>query len=428
MMPVVPETVAVRERREHLEEFGVVLESLLAFLGAAAGWLALRDSSGRMTFALARGAFADDWLSWQHSPEGVWGIAADEGPMLLNELDRWTALGDPPLRNLLSCPLRQAGAIVGRVTLANKPQGFSTLDTHALQAVAHTLAALLHRPEASAWPAAWGRLLERIPEGILVLDESGLLVYANRTWLEWTDFDASELLGRRAPFPFWPEPRDLACALSEAESAPAGTVPFRRRDRSLFWCQVESETERWAGQSMTVAVLRQRLEETAIAIEPQGFPFGPLSHDEPSESPHAPGSYWLPLLVELGGGIEGWCPRWEELTGLSAADVEGGRTELVLDWLFPQQSDRERVSDCFQHADADGCQLLLDVVAPNGSRPLLCNFYPLPKAEPSVVQRWLLLIGEPEEAAAAGASSGASPDGPSQGPFPPPQREPPRLI
>jgi hypothetical protein len=101
------------------------------------------------------------------------------------------------------------------------------------------------------------------------------------------------------------------------------------------------------------------------------------------------------VVLDLDNGIEGWCPRLEERTGLSSNDVEDSRCELVLDWLFPQQHDRDRVTDCFHHPRPSGCQLVLDVVAPNGSQPTVCTFLPLP-SHPAVgvSRRWLLLIGE----------------------------------
>jgi PAS domain S-box-containing protein len=400
MMPVVPKAVPTREIPGSSPELGLALASMLEFLGASAGWIGLRESGGGMTFPVCQGTFADNWLRWQQPGGGVWGIALGEGPILLNDLQPWPALGDPPLRNFLSCPLVHGEAIIGHIALANKSQGFSPQDAAVLQAMAHYTARLLERPgSAVELPAAWRRLLDHAAEGILVLDESGVLVHANRTWLNWTGFAAEELLGRRAPFPFWVDPADLGKALSMTEAGSAGALPFRRRDQSLLWCQVETETEHWAGRPMVVTYLRQwPAKEIVPAVPPEGPPLVSLTREEPSSTPTP---NWLPLLLELGGGIEGWGPHWENLTGLSSRDVEGSRSELVLDWLFPQQPDRERVADCFHRPSPARCQLLLEVAAPAGSRPLLCTFYPLPEDDSTVARRWLLLIAEPEPAAAA---------------------------
>jgi hypothetical protein len=104
------------------------------------------------------------------------------------------------------------------------------------------------------------------------------------------------------------------------------------------------------------------------------------------------------LLLDLDNGIEGWCVAWEERTGLSAKDVEGSRSELVLDWLFPQQHDRDRVADCFHQPHSTGCQFVLEVAAVSGSRPTLCTFLALPDAGSVLSRRWLLLVNDFEQA------------------------------
>jgi PAS domain S-box-containing protein len=393
MVIVVPETVRIRETSEALLSLSEALASLLDFIGATAGSVGLRDATGEVTFPVRRGEFPESWLLFQQSRTRVWGFAVCERPTLLNDLQPWTPLGEPPLYNLLCCPLRQGDTIVGHVALANKPQGFRSHDSAVLQGMAHHMIRLLDRPPARprsavTVPATWRHLLDRAAEGILILDDAGVLVYANATWLDWTGFRAEDLLGLLAPFPFWISPSDLVRAMSMTAAVPAEALPFRRHDQSLFWCQVETMTEEWDGRVMTVAFLRQ---STALA---------PAEHEDepPAPSPPSPPlSDWLPLLLEADGGIDGWGPQWEKRTGLSGFDVEGSRSELVLDWLFPQQHDRDRVADCFHQTPPTGCQLILELATPSGGQPLLCTFLPLPSTEsaPTTRGRWLLLIGGP---------------------------------
>jgi PAS domain S-box-containing protein len=381
MTLVVPETAADAEGRETLAGLDLALASTLEFLDASAGWIGLRAAGG-LTFPVRRGAFSENWLRLPQPQGSVWGVLLGDAPAVLNDLRPWTVLGDPPLRNLLSCPLIQRERILGHVVLANKPHGFSDRDAIVLQGMAHHLVRLLERRPASPsgvveLPPLWRRLLDRAAGGILILDESGVLVHVNAAWLSWTDFRPEELLGQRPPFPFWVSPQDLAQAQSTTETFPAGALPFRRRDQSLFWCRVETGSERWGEHLLTVAFL-QRL---------------PARSESASSKPLvAAAPNWLPLLLESGGGIDGWGPRWQQLTGLETRDVEGSPSELVLDWLFPQQHDRERVADCLHNPDSTGCQFVLDVAAPTGSRPLLCTFCPLPPVEPTAPRRWLLLV------------------------------------
>jgi PAS domain S-box-containing protein len=399
MTPFVPETVADGKVSEALEGLRLALTSVVEFLGAGAGWVGLRTTSGGLTFPTCRGAFSASWLRLPQPQGSVWGVLLGDMPAVLNDLRPWPVLGDPPLCNLLSCPLLQGDRIIGHVALANKPNGFAEPDVAVLQGMAHHLVRLLDRRSVESstaveLPPLWGRLLDGVAGGALVLDESGTLVHLNATWLDWTGFRAEELLGRHPPFPFWVSQQDLVRAMNTADALPAGALPFRRRDQSLFWCQVETATERWGEHLLTVAFL-QRLPAPSDAP--------PVAHQpKPLASP-APN--WLPLLLESGGGIDGWSAEWEDLTGLEARDVEGSRSELVLDWLFPQQHDRERVADCFHCPSPASCQLVLDVATPSGSRPLLCTFCPLRSAGPAAQRRWLLLVDAP------GTPGGPRPDG-----------------
>jgi signal transduction histidine kinase len=525
MSLLVPEKATTREAEEPLPELGEALESLRQFIGAAAGWVCLRDATAGPTFPVRRGEIPESWLRLQQSRESVWGFAVREGPTLINDLRPWAVLGEPPLRNLLSCPLGEGARLLGHVALVNKSQGFASQDAAVLQGMAHHMLRLLGRLQAGASPrdelsSGWRRILDRASEGVLLLDEAGTLLYANATWLAWTGFRAEDLLRRQAPFPFWVSQHDLVRAISMAAAVPTSALPFRRQDQSLLWCQVETVTDQFDGRRVTVAFLQRTAEPAsvprepprepprgamgplaegelpfgvaltdsrgrliwfnnslgrlmpsglaadsllrfglapvaaailehlireladaepgrmgslvlqsgdhpltilwltvhltegvgflfALTNEPEGFPFvSPSGPDSPMPLSH-PTPSWLALLLGADGTTGGWGPRWEKLTGLSAHDVEGSRGELVLDWLFPQQTDRERVADCLHQPDPVGCQFILELATPAGSRPLLCTFLPLPVVESARSARWswLLLVGEPELFAGPGTPS-----------------------
>lgn len=401
MTPLVPKKTNAAKPGQLFAELNDLLLSALDFLGADAGWIGLQDNGGRLTFPVRAGAVSDSWLPWQQGYGGVWGFTVGGEPALLNDLKSAAALGDPPLRNLLSCPLIHNKQILGHAALANKAQGFTSSDAVVLQGFAHHMIRLLGRRRAPAaatieLSAVWRRILDRAAEGVLLLDESGALIYANAVWLDWTGFHAEELIGQKAPFPFWVRQQDLVQALAAAPAAPARALPFRRRDQSLFWCLLESAAEQWGEQLVTIAFLRQTAEmpPPAALIKPNG-----TTRADGCELPslRLPQPDWLPLLLDLDNGIEGWDENWQERTGLSANDMQDSRTVLVLDWLFPQQHDRDRVFDCFHVPHSPGCQLVLEVVVPHGSRPMLCTFLPLPSRNGAAVpRRWLLLIGETE--------------------------------
>jgi PAS domain S-box-containing protein len=102
----------------------------------------------------------------------------------------------------------------------------------------------------------------------------------------------------------------------------------------------------------------------------------------------------LPLLLRPGGEVQFWDERWQALTGLTAGDLAGVPTEVVLDWLFPRQPDRDRAADLLHQTPTRGArhgfQAVLEVLTRTGSRPLACTFLPVPGEG---AQRWLLLVG-----------------------------------
>ncbi len=398
MTPLVPKKKSVPKAGQPHEELSDLLVSALEFIGASAGWIGLQEAGGGLTFPVCSGAFSENWLAWQQGHGGVWGFAVSE-PALVNDVQPWSKLTQPPLRNLLSCPLILDDHIVGHVSLANKANGFSVQDSVVLQGLAHHMARLLGRRSPTPsnpieLPAPWRRILDRADEAVLVLDDAGCLIYTNKTWLDWTGFEAEELLDRTAPFPFWLSQQDLVRALSMAAAVPADLLPFRHRDQSLFWCRLETVAERWDDRAVTVAFLQRTVPEQAAREEE---PSVTVCSAEKPPSPQHPTPEWLPLLLDLDNGIEGWCAAWEERTGLSATDVAGSRCDLVMDWLFPQQHDRDRVADCFHHPRSTSCQLVLEVASVSGSRPMLCTFLPLPSGPATGnSRRWLLLAGEPE--------------------------------
>jgi PAS domain S-box-containing protein len=426
MTLVVPNNTTGTKPSRLFQDLSDLLLSGLEFLGASAGWIGLQEAGG-LTFPVRVGVSSDAWLPWQQAQGSVWGFTITDETTVFNDLSVASKGEVPSLYNLLSCPLIHEKQILGHVALTNKAQGFKTEDAIVLRGMAQHILRLLSRQRLLKQspieiPAAWRLLLDRSAEGILLLDESGTLVYANAAWLDWTGFSVEQLLGRTAPFPFWVSQHDLVQTLSKAPACSAGSLPFRRHDQSLFWCVVETSMQPWDDRLLTISFLRQLpapspseavptlpgvLEDKRIEVR------DPIAAEKLSLV-RSPSLNWLPLVFDLDRGVEGWESRWEERTGLSVCDVEGSRCELVLDWLFPQQQDRNRVADCFHHPHSTAWQLILDVIAPNGSRPRLCTFLPLPsRAAAAGLRRWLLLVGEGERAAEPEILDGTTRDEPT---------------
>jgi signal transduction histidine kinase len=115
---------------------------------------------------------------------------------------------------------------------------------------------------------------------------------------------------------------------------------------------------------------------------------------------------WLALLLQPGAEVGLWDDRWERLTGLAGADLAGVRGELVLDWLFPRQRDRNLVADWLHDPRRAGGQAILEVVTRTGGRPMLCTLLPVVHSSADERhERWLLLVGESELFAGPGTPS-----------------------
>jgi signal transduction histidine kinase/PAS domain-containing protein len=503
-------------------ELGDALSALLEFTGSSVGWVGVIAPNGRLTFPARRGAFPETWLGLQQGDGAPWGFGIQEGPTILNDLPALPGMGEPHLRNLLSCPLLQIANPRGQVVLANKPNGFTSHDAAVLQGLTHWIGHRLARAEnpSEAAQRATAYLpcnaLNRLSEGVFVLDGDGRLVYANTVWLNWTGFALDELLDCTPPYPFWISHRALAhlgrsgelpTALDARETAPTSpALPFRRRDDSVFWCHVESVVEQLASRQLVVAVLR-KAEPAASAIpapaekmviaSTEGLPFaaaltnhagrviwanecffqqiapasvamdaplrecfddvsatalqqlatrattnrsgrlGSLLVRRAGETKKSPPlvAYWTTLTLPDGAGmffgfsedwaalgqsddwacragpvfqlpavgclalllterkeVAFWDARWQQRTGLAQGDLAGVPSEIVLDWLFPQQRDRDVVADVLSQPDRQGGQALLGVLSQASGQPLLCTFLPVVDRESN---RWLLLAADP---------------------------------
>ena len=79
-----------------------------------------------------------------------------------------------------------------------------------------------------------------MPTGMRALDLQGRITYVNAAFCQMTGWSESELVGRTAPFPYWPEDdRDMLTARLEDElkgrTTPGGfQVRVKRKDGSLF--------------------------------------------------------------------------------------------------------------------------------------------------------------------------------------------------
>jgi PAS domain-containing protein len=430
------------------------LQALRDFTGATAGWIGLHRPDGQLYFPARAGLFAEAWLTLQQGQSPVWGFEVREGPTVLNDPPPLAILGKPPLRNILSCLLRGERKPAGQLVLANKTGGFTAQDAAALRTMALFLSRRLVLESARARPSLSAALLlavlDHVHEGIFMVDHIGRLVFANAAWADWTGYATEELCNRSPPFPFWvshtelaalgnieaslpgtpcPSPRSSAHS-SRATPAPWGPFPFRHRNHSLFWCQMETTTAEIAGRDVTIAFLHRlpaaaRLTRGERDCTPGPIGAGPATNSNsqgmaenllslPRAGAVSPEAEEIVLLLRPGGLIDLWDERWEDLTGLKFRDVAGIGTELLLDWLFPRQHDRSFVADLLHQPGRRRAQAMLEVAGRIRNRSLFFTFLPVraldlrpapPAAQAPAGDAWLILAS-PGKVTATEASRG----------------------
>jgi len=83
-----------------------------------------------------------------------------------------------------------------------------------------------------------GTVLSRLPEGVSVVDLSGVHLYVNPAFVEMTGFPEEELLGFGPPHPYWPpeEIPNIEAAFGEALAGSTARLDliFRRRNGERF--------------------------------------------------------------------------------------------------------------------------------------------------------------------------------------------------
>jgi PAS domain S-box-containing protein len=99
-------------------------------------------------------------------------------------------------------------------------------------------------------------VIASIQDGLVVRDLTGAIVQVNRRFCEMTGFAPEELVGTRAPFPYWPEGAGAAEAeLARGSARGEADVRLRRRDGELIEAIV------------TVAPVRDAAGEQILEVE-----------------------------------------------------------------------------------------------------------------------------------------------------------------
>ncbi len=87
-----------------------------------------------------------------------------------------------------------------------------------------------------------GSLLDNSPAAVLVANEDTSIRYVNRALEERTGFSAAELVGVKAPYPFWPEESRAETEKSLRKAMVEGShnveLQFQRKNGERFWAEI----------------------------------------------------------------------------------------------------------------------------------------------------------------------------------------------
>jgi two-component system, sensor histidine kinase and response regulator len=199
--------------------------------------------------------------------------------------------------------------------------------------------------------AFYSSLLENSPNAISVLNPDTSIRYVNPAFEKLTGYSRSEIIGQKAPYPYWTEKEELKIDLVHSMGKRENKTERLSRSKSgrLFWAAISS-TSVLDDQgnlkfflSNYVDVTERRKVEEALR-ESEGFSHRLLEH-----SPN-------PIVVQDSDtSIIYVNPACERLTGYSASELIGQKAPYP---YWPQEQKENLLKTMLNHFDQD--QLLSD--------------------------------------------------------------------
>jgi PAS domain S-box-containing protein len=137
---------------------------------------------------------------------GIWGkVLKDKKTLIVNDPashpDRvGIPEGHPKLTSFLGVPLRYMGETIGMIGLANKESGYDVTDQQAVESLSLVFVEVLNRKRASEELVKTKDHLDNIIESsldcIVVTDEKGYIIRANKSFIKLLDYKEEEVLGK----------------------------------------------------------------------------------------------------------------------------------------------------------------------------------------------------------------------------------------
>jgi PAS domain S-box-containing protein len=337
-----------------------VCSTLTETRGYYNAWIALFDGNGRL-------------LDWAES-----GLGSDFLPLVellkKGELPRCTqtTLGQPgvvaiqdPVSACGDCPLSQKyggrGAITARLDHGGKVYGLTAVSVPVefvreaeeqalLGEVAADIASALHNAELEQERRKAeeltkeseefnSSLLDNSPSPIVVINPDSSVRYVSPAFEELTGFSAAEVVGARAPYPWWTEETPHKTAEDIREIIRQGgrrlEEPFQKKSGERLWAEVNGTPVLRDGELRYYLACWLDVTERKKAEEE----IRKLSEYLRSVIDNA--NVWLDVLDEKANVVI-WNKASETISGYSRDEVVGHGK--IWEWLYPDEKYRQEIT------------------------------------------------------------------------------------
>ncbi|MBW1851988.1 MAG: PAS domain S-box protein, partial [Deltaproteobacteria bacterium] len=239
-----------------------VLISIVRITGSAYGFFGfINEDESVMTIhawsgeAMKDCSMVDTPTHFSISEAGLWGeVIRRREPLILNDYDaphpgkKGLPQGHVQLTNLLIVPFMTQGRITSVSAVANRVADYTQDDVTQLTAFLNSIQAIIDgkRAEEALRESEEfsSSLLESSPNPILVVNPDISIRYVNPVFEELTGYDSKEILGEKAPFPWWvDDPRSGNIQGRKArifKEERGRELLFRKKNGELFWVEISN--------------------------------------------------------------------------------------------------------------------------------------------------------------------------------------------
>ncbi|HEY7478776.1 MAG TPA: SpoIIE family protein phosphatase [Actinomycetota bacterium] len=219
-------------------------------------------------------------------------------------------------------------------------------------------------------------IVRSIQDGLIVLDDEGTVVEVNARWSAMLGFPPEEALGRRPPFPWWPDEPAERAKLEEAVATVVHEgktgewdVSYRRRDGSRVQVILSATPllhPATGARLGSVATIKDVTDRSRADAERERL-LGQLSAETDRRSAFLAALQDGFLALSLDGTVEDVNQRFCEIVGLRRDELIG--TTPPFPWAVPKDEvERDRLRRAFFDLErSQALEVTVELTRPDGS-------------------------------------------------------------